>query len=159
MCEISAYHEAGHAFMAMYLGVCVRSVTIDPEWDDGPERYADVQIEWPRNQFAERELHRGLVRVALAGPVAEMIHTGEPYHPGFIAEWASDWQLAWNSAKHLVKQDRQRLAFLEQMTADVYRLLHRDEHWHVIAAIVDALLAHETLEAAEVQEIFRQWMT
>ena len=35
MSEISAYHEAGHAFMAIYVGARVRSVTIEPD-----DRYA-----------------------------------------------------------------------------------------------------------------------
>ena len=98
MSEISAYHEAGHAFIAIYVGARVRSVTIEPDWDDGPERYADIQVEWPLDHFTERELHEKSVLVALAGPVAEMIHSGEPYHPGFVAEWAADWKLAWEAA-------------------------------------------------------------
>lgn len=83
--------------MAIFVGARIRSVTIDPVWDDGPERYADIQIEWPLDQFADRELHEKSVLVALAGPVAEMIHSGEPYHPGFVAEWAADWKLAWEA--------------------------------------------------------------
>ena len=31
--EISAYHEAGHAFMALDAGARVRSVTIEPDRD------------------------------------------------------------------------------------------------------------------------------
>jgi len=77
MYEIS-YHETGHAFMAIYVGARVRSVTIDPDRDDGPERHADIQIEWPLDQFTNRQLHEKSVLVALAGPVAEMIHSGEP---------------------------------------------------------------------------------
>ena len=37
MSEISAYHEAGHAFVAVYVGARVRSVTIAPDRDDGPD--------------------------------------------------------------------------------------------------------------------------
>jgi ATP-dependent Zn protease len=70
MSEISAYHEAGHAFMAIYVGARVRCVTIEPDRDDGPERHADIQVEWPLDQFTNRELHEKSVLVALAGPVA-----------------------------------------------------------------------------------------
>ncbi len=73
-------------------------VTIEPDWDDGPARHADIQVEWPLDRFTERELHEKSVQVALAGPVAEMIHSGEPYHPGFVAEWAADWKAAWEAA-------------------------------------------------------------
>jgi len=84
--------------MAIYVGARVRSVTIEPDWDDGPERHADIQAEWPVGKFTNQELQEKLVLVALAGPVAEMLHTGEPYHPGFVAEWAADWKLAWEAA-------------------------------------------------------------
>ena len=156
--EISAYHEAGHAFMAIYVGARVRSVTIEPDRDDGPERHADIQVEWPRDRFHGRELHEKAVLVALAGPVAEMIHSGEPYHPGFVAEWAADWKEAWEAAAPLVPAERKRLAYLEQTTTQLYRLLHRDDHWAALAAIVDNLLAHETLEGEDVEDIVRQWL-
>ncbi|MEZ6125798.1 MAG: hypothetical protein R3C49_21865 [Planctomycetaceae bacterium] len=158
MSEVSAYHEAGHAFVAIYVGARVRSVTIEPDWDDGPERFADIQVEWPLDQFTDRELHEKSVLVALAGSVAEMIHSGEPFHPGFVAEWAADWKLAWEAAGPLFPLERKRLAYPEQTTARLYQLLDREDHWAALAAIVDNLLAHETLDGEEVEDIVRQWM-
>ncbi len=158
MSEISAYHEAGHALVAICSGARVRSVTIEPEWDDGPARYADIQVEWPLDRFTERERHEKSVLVALAGPVAEMIHSGEPYHPGFVAEWAADWRLAWEAASALVPSERRRLTYLEQTTAQLDHRLRQADHWAALAAIVDNLLAHETLEGDEVEEIVRQWL-
>lgn len=144
--------------MAIYVGARVRSVTIEPDSDDGPERFADVQIEWPVDQFTDQELQERYVQVALAGPVAEMIHSGEPFHPGFVAEWAADWKLAWQAAASLFPIEQKRLSYLEASTAHLYRLLHRDDHWAALAAIVDNLLAHETLEGEEVEDIVRQWL-
>ena len=156
--EISAYHEAGHAFMAIYVGARIRSVTIAPDWDDGPDRHADIQVEWPLDQFADRELHENLVLVALAGPVAEMIHSGEPFHPGFVAEWAADWKVAWDAAAPLFPDERKRLDYMEKVTVRLYRLLDREDHWAALAAIVDNLLAHETLEGEQVEEIVAAWL-
>jgi hypothetical protein len=87
-----------------------------------------------------------------------MIHSGEPFHPGFVAEWAADWKLAWEAAAPLFPGERKRLAYLEQTTARLYRLLDREDHWAALAAIVDNLLAHETLEGEDVEDIVRQWM-
>jgi len=158
MTELSAYHEAGHALMAIYVGASVRSLTIDPDWDDGPDRYADTQVEWPDGQFSQRELQKKAVMVALAGPVAEMIQSGEPCHPGFVAEWSSDWKLAWQAAEPLVPDEKKRLAYLEQTIVRLYRLLEREDFWAALAAIVDNLLAHETLECEQVEEIVSAWL-
>ncbi len=158
MTELSAYHEAGHALMAIYVGAKVRSLTIDPDWDDGLDRYADTQVEWPAGQFSQREMQEKAMMVALAGPVAEMIQSGESYHPGFVAEWSSDWKLAWQAAKPLVPNEKKRLTYLEQATVRLYRLLERENYWAALAAIVDNLLAHETLEGEQVEEIVSAWL-
>ena len=158
MDEVSAYHEAGHAFMAIYVGARVRCVTIEPDWDDGPARHADIQVEWPLDRFTARELQERSAQVALAGPVAEMIYSGDPYHPGFVAEWAADWKAAWEASRPLVPHKGKRLAYLEQTTVKLYRLLEKAQHWAALAAIVDNLLVHETLEGEEVEDIFRQWL-
>ena len=158
MPELSAYHEAGHALMAICLGARVRSITIQPDWDDGPRRHGDAQVEWRIRELTERELCEKSILVALAGPVAEMIHSGEPFHPGFVAEWAADWSQAWQSAATLHPNERQRLAYLERTTASLYKTISRDDHWAALAAVVDSLLAHETLEGEQVEEIVAQWL-
>jgi ATP-dependent Zn protease len=154
--EATAHHEAGHVFMAIYVGACVRSVTIEPDRDDGPDRLGDTQVEWDLGRFNQRELHGKSVLVALAGPVAEMIHRGEPYHPGFVAEWAADWREAWEAAAGVVPDPKQRLAYLEKTTTQLYRLLRRDENWTALAAITDELLAHETIEGEQAEEIMQR---
>ena len=144
--------------MAVYVGARITSVTIEPDWDDGPKRSADTQIEWPGGEFSEREFQEKSILVALAGPVAEMIHSGEPYHPGLVAEWASDWSAAWKAAAVRFADESKRLTFLEQTSIELYRLLTRDDHWAAIGGIVDHLLAHETLEGEDVEEIMVQWL-
>lgn len=157
MSELTAYHEAGHALVAVYVGARVRSITLEPDWDDGPERYGDTQIEWRRGQLSERAFRERAVLVALAGPVAEMIHRGEPLHPGQVAEWADDWRQAWEAASLLVPDVQKRLAYLEQATREIYRLLDNEMAWATLAVIVDHLLAHETLEGEMVEEILADW--
>jgi ATP-dependent Zn protease len=156
--EIVAYHEAGHVFMAFFVGARIRYVTIDPDRDDGPERYGDTQVLWQRSRYAPRDLAEKEVQVALAGPVAEMIHSGDPFHPGFVAEWSADWQAAWNSAEILAPDEQKRLRYLEQTSIQLHRLLSRDDHWAALAAVVDNLLAHERLEEEEITEILQAWL-
>ncbi len=156
--EINAYHEAGHALLAILVGARVRYVTLEPDKDDGPDRFAEIQVEWPLDQFPAKQMQEKMVLVALAGPVAEMIHTGEPYHPGFPEEWSADWQAAWLAAERIVSNDMKRIAYLEKATQKLYQLLNQDRQWAALAAIVDNLVAHETLEGEDVEEIVNNWL-
>jgi len=156
--EIVAYHEAGHALMAMILGGEVQLVTIEPDRDDGPQREGDTQVLWRRSRDGEKEFAKKAIQVSLAGPVAEMIYTGEPYHPGHIAEWAADWNEAWTAAALLHADERRRLAFLEDVSIGLYHRLKDDTLWSPLAALADNLLAHETLEQEQVEEIVREWL-
>jgi len=47
---------------------------------------------------------------------------------------------------------------LEKVTVQLYQQLDREAHWAAVAAIADHLLAHETLEGAEIEEIVHQWL-
>ena len=157
MPELIAYHEAGHALIALLLGGKVKQVTIDPDNDDGPARQGDTQILWRRTR-SEKEFAQNVVQVCLAGPVAEMIYSGDPYHPGVVPEWAADWRDAWQAAESLFPVERQRLAYLEQVSVDLYHRMKNDNLWVPLASLADHLLAHETLEGEEVEEIIGEWL-
>jgi ATP-dependent Zn protease len=158
MTELIAYHEAGHALMAILLGGEVRLLTIEPDNDDGPDRQGDTQVLWRRSGMSDREFAETAVQVNLAGPVAEMIYLGDPYHPGLIAEWAADWEDAWQAAERIHRDERQRLEFLERMSVQLHRRFRQEQMWAALAALADNLLAHETLEAEQVEEIVRDWL-
>ena len=153
MPEIIAYHEAGHALMAVLLGGKVKQVTIEPEDDDGPARQGDTQVRWRRSGVSDKEFAKMAVQVSLAGPVAEMIYSGDPYHPGLVAEWAADWQDSWEVAAPLYPEERQRLEYLEQVSIQLYHRLKADDLWAALAAVADNLLAYETLDSEQVEEI------
>ena len=156
--EWIAYHECGHALMALLLGGQVRRITIEPENDDGPAREGDAQILLPRKGIGKKQFAESTVRVSLAGPVAEMIYSGEPYHPGFVAEWANDWRAAWEAAAGLHADERTRLQYLERTAVELYHRLRQDDLWAALASLADNLLAHETLESEEVEEIVEAWL-
>jgi hypothetical protein len=157
MDDVTSYHEAGHVLMAIVLGGRVPQATVEPDRDDGPQRYGDVRVLWPKANPADKVFAEKLVLTALAGPVAEMIYTGEPYHPGFVAEWAGDWQLAFAAAKPIVADQHKRLAWLEAQVRRLYEMLN-DRYWPAIAALADELSAHETLEEEQILEAVRPWM-
>jgi len=148
--ELTAYHEAGHVYLALHCGARVMSVTIEPDQD---ERYGDTQVAWPTERFSARQRHELGILVALAGPVAEMIYRQEPLHPGFVAEWQADWQVAWQEAMELVPVERKRVAYLEAATQQLRVMLDEDHHWSAVASIADHLAAHHTLDEDMIAEI------
>ena len=98
------------------------------------------------------------MQVSLAGLLAEMIYTGDPYHPGLVAEWNADWRDAWEAAVPLHPNERQRLEYLEDVSIRLYHRLKADEVWAAIASVADHLLAHETLDGEQVEEIVEAWL-
>ncbi|MGC3969724.1 MAG: hypothetical protein QM775_21050 [Pirellulales bacterium] len=158
MSDLLAFHEVGHALVAHLLGGEVQCVTIKPDRDDGPRREGDTQVLWRRSRMTEKEFARTSVQVSLAGPVAEMIYSGEPYHPGLVAEWAADWSEAWQAAALLHSDEKRRLRYLEDTSIELYHRLKSDDYWSALAALADHLLAHETLEAEQVEEIVGEWL-
>ena len=139
--------------MAVLIGGIVEIATVLPNFDDLPKRSGDVRVRWDTStNWKSKAL------VALAGPAAEMVFREEPLHPGFIAEWAEDWAIAWDYSKIASTNEKNRLALLEQIAIELYHTFRRDEIWNAVAALADELLAHETLYQAEIEETIRFWI-
>lgn len=117
----------------LVVGAKVHSVSIAPDDDDGPRRFGDTVIHWSRRRFAGKRLAVELCRVALAGPVAEMLYSGRPFHPGTVSEWSQDW-LAALEAMNFIPERQRRMALLEQTTIDLYERFSDDFHWQAISA-------------------------
>ena len=75
MSEITAYHEAGHAFVALQLGARVLSMTVDPEADDDLPRHGDTEIGWPQDEFSESYFTDLISFISLDGSGRVTLHT------------------------------------------------------------------------------------
>lgn len=144
------YHEAGHCVMAVASGARVERATIAPE-EDG--FHGIVEIQW-----SSRSKRTDRIAVALAGPVAEMIFLGEPFHPGFVPEWAHDWKQAWAIVRTSTRSDRYCLQLLEQIVAKLYRVFRQDRWWAAIAAVADLLDAHDEIDHEEIVYEVENWI-
>lgn len=156
--EIDAFHEAGHVVMARHLGCRIDSVTIEPDRDDSPRRLGDTQIAWRLEGLTRRSFCERAILVALAGPVAEMMHSCEQRPIPGVPEWSLDWSMALQAATELISNERQRLAYLEKTTKHVFEFFDQDQNWAALGALVDALVAHETLDAEQIAESLDPWM-
>ena len=146
----TTYHEAGHCVMAVLRGATVERATIAPE-EDG--FHGLVEIHWPHPAAAA-----DLLAVALAGPVAEMIYSGDPYHPGLIPEWAHDWKQAWRIGRRATRSDRDCLNLLEKTIAKLHHTMSSDTWWAAVAAVSDLLAAHDEIEHEEIAYEVRHWL-
>lgn len=159
--EALAYHEAGHAYVAILLGGRVERVTLEPDYDDGPRREGDVQVAW-HDAMSERELARRDILVSLAGPICESILRGEdsPEEPTpieSVPEWRADLMAAAQAASLWETHPVRHRAAIRAAETELRTLLSQDGHWAVVAAIADELTAHETLEWEQLTEIYRVW--
>jgi hypothetical protein len=156
--ELLAYHEAGHALVAHYLGGRVQRVSIETEWDEVLRHEGDTEVLWPVGQMTGGEFQEAGVLVALAGPVAEMLYSGEPYHPALVAEWANDWDEAARLAAEFIPTEALQMKYLETQTRRLWKLLDDEPLWSALAALADELLAHETLDEEQVAETLAAWL-
>jgi hypothetical protein len=156
--ELLAYHEAGHALVAHYLGGRVQRVSIESEWDEELRHEGDTEVVWPVGQMTGGEFQEAGVLVALAGPVAEMLYSGEPYHPALVAEWANDWDEAARLTAEFIPTEALQMKYLETQTRRLWKLLDDEPLWSALAALADELLAHETLDEEQVAETLAAWL-
>lgn len=156
---LSAYHEAGHAVIGFALGARIESVQLWGEADDFlPERFGDCRVNWGRvDPTADFQRQREIMTI-LAGPVAEMVYTGDRPHPALFEPWQADWAQANQIAAGLVMDLMARTRLLERIIVQLHQVVSTDGCWAAIAAIADELAAHELVEEDQIAEIAGFWL-
>ncbi len=158
---VTAYHEAGHILLAEWLGGRVIFASVIPSDEsaiathDGPVRsHGETRALWPHAESATQ--HENLAKVALAGPVAEMIYCDEQYEPRMLREWWTDWVAADEAIRASQTRqlgDQDRMLRLSRLVHELIEYFSRDEVWDRIAMVADHLEAHETLEQEQLDEL------
>ena len=151
---LTAYHEAGHAIMAVSYGGRVIHVSIDPPDDDGLKRFGESIVQWP--PAAVKDVEIAELKVSLAGPIAELIYDGSRAAIAECGEFAADWQQAVVAASRL-KPERGRDKFLAKMERQVWSFFEDQNVWAATCAVADQLLAHETIEHEQVADAWAFW--
>ena len=151
---LTAYHEAGHAIMAVTNGGRIVHVSIDPPDDDGLKRFGESIVQWPA--AAAKDIEIAELKVSLAGPIAELAYDGARESIAECPEFAADWQQAVLSASRL-KTEQRREKFLAEMERQVWAFFEDENVWAATCAVADLLLAHETIEHDQVAETWAFW--
>ena len=144
--EATAYHEAGHAVVALALGRQVHSVSILPNRDHlGICEFKKGSFR-PSEDWIEREM-----LIALGGVAAEARHTGEHAWDAARRDWQYVHSLAIERAG-----ERRAERMIQRLLSKAEHLLSRDEHWRAVELIAADLLARSTISGRAARHHFEQ---
>lgn len=118
---LTAWHEAGHATMAIIEGGTVEHVTLEPPDDYGPQRYGETITRWPP-QMNQLELLKSEVLVSLAGPVVEMLYSNNRQTISEVQEWKADWMRAVASARSCTQNEDEAMKLIHHCEAELLAL-------------------------------------
>lgn len=151
--EATAYHEAGHAVVAVRLGVKVRSVHIIPDGDTAgaclgrpfPEWFSpDIELNAKGQDLLDRE-----VMVLLAGAKAAKRFTGRYNHGGA----ASDYRAAAKLALYRCSSERTATKYLDWLGSAVDDMLGFAFNWRAVELVAAALLDRRSLSGRALPRI------
>ena len=142
----TAYHEAGHAVVALALERPIHKVSVLPGRDLLGQCQFGKGVFRPTEDWLERE-----VLIALAGMAAEARHTGGYCRDGAARDLRYARRLALQRAtpKTLDRFERRMLAKVENLLAD-------EGHWRAVELIAAELMRQGTISGRAARHLFEQ---
>jgi ATP-dependent Zn protease len=142
--EATAYHEAGHAVVALALGRPVRRVSIVPDGQFLGMCTFGKGVSRPSDDWLERE-----ILIALGGIAAEARHIGTYHWDGA----ARDQQLAHRLAVQRAGE-RQAERLEGRLLAKAEHLLGQEAHWRAVELIAAELVRHRSISGRAARHLF-----
>ena len=144
--EATAYHEAGHAVVALALGRPVQRVTIVPRQQQLGRCEFQKTVFGRAEDWLEDE-----ILIGLGGVAAEARHTGHYAWDGALHDLRSVRRLATQRAGL-----RQAERLERRMLAKVEHLLDRAGHWRAVELIAAELLRCQTMSGRAARDLFER---
>jgi hypothetical protein len=141
----TAWHEAGHAVMAMIFDRPVHRVSILP--DD--ERLGHCQVNKGVYRPSDDRLEADLL-ILLAGPAAEAEVAGRYNWGGAALDLRGVHRLA--MMRGGAQKQAERLA--RRMLSRAEHLLRQKAHWHAVELIARELLSHQVISGRAARHLF-----
>lgn len=142
----TAYHEAGHAVVAMMLDRPIRFVSVLPRREYLGLCGFGKAVFRPSKDWLEQE-----ILIALAGMAAEARHTGEYCRASAERDLRSVRRLAIQRAG-----ERQAERLERRLLAKVENLMSGDEAWQAVELIVAELLQRGEISGRAARHLFEQ---
>jgi ATP-dependent Zn protease len=142
--EMTAYHEAGHAVVALALGRTVHKVSVLPN----RERMGECRFGKGNTRASDDWVEREIL-IALGGLAAEARHTGIYA----TDEAAQDLRFVRRLARER-KSERQVERYEQRMLDKVEYMLSDDGNWKAVELIAAELLKHGTISGRAARHLF-----
>src|SRR3954469_18994985 len=144
--EATAYHEAGHAVVALALDRPVHRVSVLPNRDRSGQCEFGKGVFRPSEDWLERE-----ILIALAGVAAEARRTGTYAWDEADRDlrYARRLLLQRASERSLERHERRMLAKVEHLLAD-------EGHWRAVERIAAELLKQGVISGRAARHLFEQ---
>ncbi|MEO8497083.1 MAG: cell division protein FtsH [Planctomycetota bacterium] len=150
----TAYHEAGHAVMALTLGRPIHKVTIEPaQLQTGGSRLGACKIQKGRSKTSKDWLEDEDL-ILFAGMVAESHFTSQYCVQGAAQDLRAARRLLANRATSESQLERLTRRLLDKTE----HLLGDEGHAKAIELIAQELLQKETISGRAVRHLFQQAM-
>ncbi len=147
----TAFHEAGHAVMALIVGRSVHKVTIAPGQMHAGRglRLGECRMEHGRSKAA-KDWIEDEVLILLAGMAAEARFTGEYCRRGASQDLRNVHRLL----EHRAGSERQLDRLVRRLLDKTEHLLNDEAHYQAIERIARRLLQDTTLSGRAVKHLF-----
>ena len=150
--KATAFHEAGHAVMAMILGRSIEKVTIAPaNIHTGGQRLGACKIQKGRTKSSNDEVEDQILFL-LAGMVAESHYTG-CYDPGSASK---DLSMVERTLANRARNERHLEKLVTRGLYKTDHLLAGDVAAKAIEFVAADVLKRETISGRAVRQLFQQ---
>jgi ATP-dependent Zn protease len=145
--EATAFHEAGHAVVALVLQRPVTRVSVLPDRHALGECFFGKPVFRPSEDWLERE-----VLIALAGLAAEAMRTGEYGWP----EASRDLRYARSLTLRRAGNERQAERLEKRLLSKAEHLLSKPGHWQAVERLAAELLEHGVVSGRTARHLFER---
>ena len=146
----TAYHEAGHAVMAMFLGRAIQKVTIAPGQSHlGTQRLGACHLQKGKSR-GSHDYWEDEIMIFLAGMVAESQITGRYCHQGAAQDLRFVRRMLQSrndSEKQIERLEKRLLSKTEHHLLDA-------EQWRAVESIAAELIRTETISGRAAKHLY-----